>query len=230
VVAVLLTLTLPPPAAHAADDGLWHSILDGFRFVRREPGLRITAAAMCVNTFLAAPFIALVPAMAVEVLRDPGNGTSVLVTAQGIGAVAMALSLGDLVQRFGPRRVMLMMMGTLPFALAAYAYAPNLATSALALLVVGAFYLGALSTFTSIAQLRAPANIRGRAVSVYTVILGALYPIGAVLQGKIADHVGLRATTFGAALVLGALLLVVRAFRPGITKAIDEAVEVGSAA
>ena len=27
--------------------------------VRREPGLRVNAFAMCVNTFLAAPFIAL---------------------------------------------------------------------------------------------------------------------------------------------------------------------------
>ncbi len=230
VVAVLLTLTLPPPASRAAGDRLWHSILEGFRFVRREPGLRITAAAMCVNTFLAAPFIALVAAMAVKVLHDNGSGTSVLVTAQGIGAVAMALSLGSLMHRLGPRRVMLTTMGTLPFALAAYTYAPNVATSALALLVVGAFYLGALSTFTSIAQLRAPDNIRGRVVSVFTVILGAFYPLGAVLQGKIADHVGLRATTFGAAVALGAVLLVVRTFRPGITKAIDEPVAIGSAA
>jgi MFS family permease len=230
VVAVLLTLTLPPPASRAPGDRLWHSIREGFRFVAREPGLRITAAAMCVNTFLAAPFIALVPAMAVEVLHDAGSGTAVLITAQGIGAVAMALSLGSLMERLGPRRVMLTMMGTLPFALAAYSYAPNLATSALALLVVGAFYLGALSTFTSIAQLRAPANIRGRVVSVFTVILGALYPLGAVMQGKVADHVGLRATTFGAAVVLGGVLLAVRAFRPGVTRAIDEPVEVGSAA
>ena len=49
-----------------ATQKLFRSIVDGFRFVRREPGLRINAAAMCLNTFLAAPFIALVPAMADE--------------------------------------------------------------------------------------------------------------------------------------------------------------------
>ena len=58
VVVVLLTLTLPPPGADARDSRLWKSIGDGFRFVRREPGLRVTALAMCLNTFLAAPFIA----------------------------------------------------------------------------------------------------------------------------------------------------------------------------
>ncbi len=165
---------------------------------------------MCLNTLLAAPFIALVPAMAEKVLHNGKNGTSVLITAQGIGAVAMALSLANLIARFGARRVLLMMMSALPIALAIYAYAPNLAASALALLVVGALYLGALSTFTSIAQLRAPASVRGRVVSVFTVILGALYPLGAVIQGKIADGIGLRATTFGAAIVMAASLLVVR--------------------
>ena len=229
VVGVLLTLTLPAPHANARDIKIGRSIADGFAFVRREPGLRITAIAMCLNTLLMAPFIALVPAMAKKVLHSGTTGTSVLVTAQGIGAVAMALSLGELVHRFGARRVLLLMMSVLPVALAGYAYAPNLATSAVAILVVGAVYLGALSSFTSIAQLRAPSDIRGRVLSIYTVILGALYPLGAVIQGKVADRFGLRATTFGAAAVMAGALLIVRLTRPGITKAIDEPVAIGSA-
>jgi hypothetical protein len=64
VVGVLLTLTLPGPTAGSRDLGIVRSITDGFRFVSREPGLRVNALAMCLNTFLAAPFIALVPAMA----------------------------------------------------------------------------------------------------------------------------------------------------------------------
>ena len=67
VVAVLLTLTLPVPARRARPE---RSALDpaGSGSCAREPGLRVNVAAMCVNTFLAAPFIALVPAMAHEVL------------------------------------------------------------------------------------------------------------------------------------------------------------------
>ena len=178
--------------------------------MRREPGLRVNILAMCLNTFLAAPFIALVPTMALEVLNAP-HGTAVLITAQGIGAVAMALMLGGLVERNGPRRVLLTMMGSLPFALAGYAIAPTLAVSAFTLFFVGALYLGALSSFTTIAQLRSPAEIRGRVLSVHTMILGSLYPLGAVLQGKIADSVGLRATTLGAPRCSGRRQLLVRA-------------------
>ncbi len=206
VIAVLLTLALPKPSTHARDQRLFHSIAEGFRFVRNERGLRINAVAMCLNTFLAAPFIALVPAMAENVLHNGKVGTSILITAQGIGAVGMALLLGNLVQRFGPRHLLVGLMAALPPALAAYAYAPNLALSSVALFAVGALYLGALSTFSTIAQLRAPAAIRGRVVSVNTMILGSLYPLGAILQGKIADGIGLRETTFGAAAIMAVVL------------------------
>ncbi len=222
VIAVLLTLTLPKPSEHARDQKLFHSIAEGFRFVRREPGLRVNATAMCLNTFLAAPFIALVPAMAENVLHHGKVGTPILITAQGIGAVGMALALGTLVKRYGPRRLLVGLMAALPLALSAYAYAPDLALSSIALLVVGALYLGALSTFSTIAQLRAPASIRGRVLSVNTMILGALYPLGAVIQGKIADGIGLRATTFGGAAIMGAVLVGTRLARPGITRALDE--------
>ena len=228
VVAVMLTLTLPHPDPSAREEAIWRAIVTGFRFVKREPGLRINALAMCLNTFIAAPFIALVPAMAEKVLDTGKGGTAVLVTAQGIGAVAVALSLGALVAKFRARRVLLFMMGGLPFALALYAYAPDLALSALTLLVVGGLYLGALSTFTTIAQVRAPANLRGRVLSVHTMILGALYPLGAVIQGKVADSAGLRATTFASGVALGAVMLLTRVVRPGITRAIDKPVELVS--
>lgn len=221
VIAVLLTLALPKPGAHASDQRLFRSIAEGFRFVRDERGLRVNAAAMCLNTFLAAPFIALVPAMAENVLHHGKVGTPVLITAQGIGAVAMALLLGSLVHRYGPRRLLVALMSALPVALGAYAYAPDVALSALALLVVGALYLGALSTFSTIAQLRAPANIRGRVVSVNTMILGSLYPLGAVIQGKIADGIGLRATTLGSGALMAAALVGTRLLRPGITSSLD---------
>jgi MFS family permease len=224
VVAVMLTLDLPAPSAHARAEKFLRSIADGFRFVRREPGLRVTALAMCLNTFLAAPFIALVPTMALEVLRSGSGGTAVLITAQGIGAVLMAFSLGSVVERYGARRVLMALMSALPVALVAYAGAPNLALSAVAIFAVGMLYLGALSSFTTIAQLRVPTEIRGRVLAVFTVILGSLYPLGAVMQGKVADHIGLRETTIGSAALMAAVMLATRVVRPGVTAAIDEPV------
>ena len=58
---------------------------------------------LALNSLLAAPFIALVPAVALKVFGNEDTGTSVLITAQGIGAVLMALMLGGLGARYGHR-------------------------------------------------------------------------------------------------------------------------------
>ena len=98
----------------------------GSRFACDEPGIRSVIGDLCLNTLLAAPFIALVPAMASKVLHSGESGTAVLVTAQGIGAVMMALLLGGAVARFGNRRVLRTVLTGLPIALVLYALAPTL--------------------------------------------------------------------------------------------------------
>jgi predicted MFS family arabinose efflux permease len=103
----------------------------------------------------------------------------------------------------------------LPVTLILYALAPSLPLAMVAIFFVGAAYLGCLSSFTTVAQLRAPDALRGRVMSALMVLLGILYPLGSILQGVLADQIGLRATTAGAAVLLGIALLVIRLVRPG---------------
>jgi MFS family permease len=225
VIIVLLLITLPRPHADARAVKILAAIRSGFRFVRADAGLRVVIQTMSLNTLLAAPFIALVPVMAIKVLGSGKTGTSVLVTAQGIGAVAAALAIGPLGMRHGVRWIMVRSVGVVPVALIFYALAPNLPLSAVAILVVGALYLASLSCFTTIAQQRAPSEFRGRVLSVNNVILGTLYPLGATVQGFLADRVGLRAVTAGSAVVMLVVLGGVRMFRPGATLAVAAPVE-----
>lgn len=220
VIAVLLVLRLPDPAPHDGSSILG-SIRQGMRFVRNEPGLRVVVGYMTLNSLLAAPFIALIPTMALEVLDGGPGATSALVTAQGIGAVTMALSLGILVARLGSRRVLLGVLYLLPVSLILYAASPTLAFAVGALLVVGFLYLGALSSFTSIAQLRSPTAVRGRVMSVLMVLLGSVYPLGAVVQGALADAWGLRIVTAGSAALMLVMLVIARIARPAFSDALD---------
>lgn len=221
VIIVLLVITLPRPASDARAVNIVESIRSGVRFVRADPGLRVVIQTMSLNTLLAAPFIALVPAMAIKVLGAGKNGTSVLVTAQGIGAVAAALAIGPLGLRYGMRWIMVRSVALVPIALILYAVAPTLPLSALAILVVGSLYLASLSCFTTIAQQRAPSQYRGRVLSLNNVVLGTLYPLGAALQGLLADQYGLRAVTAGSAVIMIVALVAVRTVRPGYTAALD---------
>ena len=150
------------------------------------------------------------------------SGTAVLVTAQGLGAVLMALLLGSLAHRFGQRRTLLANLVLLPAALLAYAAAPTLTLGAAALFAVGATYLGCLSSFTTIAQLRAPPMLRGRVLSALMVLLGLLYPLGSVVQGALADTLGLRAVTAATAVLLAVGLLALRTLRRGFDRDLED--------
>ncbi len=221
VIAVVSSLALPGPGP-GPFPSIAASIREGFRFAFDESGIRAIIIYMTINSLLAAPFIALVTPMALNVLHAHNRGVSVLLTAQGLGAVVMGVSLGSLTSRYSRRRVMAGVLWLLPPALVAYAVAPNLWVSAACLFVVGALYIGALSSFTSNAQLRAPAALRGRVMSVLNVLLGLLYPIGSLIQGRLADSVGQRKVTAGAAVAMLIALGVIAVVRPGLFRRLED--------
>jgi MFS family permease len=221
VFAVVASFRLPPPAS-SAGTSIMRAIREGAHFMRHDAAMRFVVGCLALNSLLAAPFIALIPAVALTVFDDEKLGTAALVTAQGVGAVTMGLTLGALHARFGHRRALVAFLVGLPVTLLLYALSPTLPVAVVAMFFVGFAYVGALSSFTTVAQLRAPAALRGRAVSVLMMLIGALYPLGSIAQGAIADEIGLRATTAGAAILLALALGLWRLLRPTASAALDE--------
>ncbi len=143
-------------------------------------------------------------------------------TAQGVGAVAGALILPVLAARVGRYRMLLASFVLLPLALVLYGASPNAALATVALVGVGATYMFAFSGIGTTVQLRAPAALRARVLSFYFLALGVLYPIGATLQGPIADRVGLGRVTAASGAVLFAVVALMRLLRPARLAAMDD--------
>ncbi|HET9076431.1 MAG TPA: MFS transporter [Acidimicrobiales bacterium] len=212
-VAVLVALRLvrlPAPEVRPAAPSLRQRLADGFTATAGSTGARFAVVLISVVALTASPFIALVPAVALEVFGSKATGTSVLITAQGIGAVLGALAITPLVDRFGRRAVLVADLVGVCVCLTAYAWAPDLAVAAAALLLVGATYIGVLAGCNTVVQLYAPPELRGRMLGIYMMALGILYPVGATLQGTLANGGGLRLVTSAGA---GVLLVAVAVMR-----------------
>ena len=229
VIVALLLVRLPPAREDTEEGGIWSRIVTGARAARADPGCRLAIKTIAVVAILMSPFIALVPAFALKVFHNGRTGASVLITAQGVGAVVGALLLASLAGRFGRRRVLTASIGALPLTLVGYAAAPNLALGTVALVAVGLAYVGVLSGLGTVVQLRAPAELRARILSLYMVALGVIYPLGAVVHGFLGDRIGLRAVTAGGAALFGALVVVARLTRPQLPLAFDDVAEVAPA-
>jgi len=220
VVAALFFIRLSPPPGRDDQVGLFASLGLGVRAARAEPGCRTAIGMIAVVGLSASPFIALVPVMAHR-LTDSGargiaSATALLTTAQGLGAVVGALAIPPLAARFGRGRMLTTSLAVLPPVLALYGFAPSLPFALPALFVVGLVYIGVLSGLSTVVQLRAPAELRGRVLSLYLVALGVSYPLGSLVQGPLADWLGLARTTAGASALLAIVLVTMRLVRPGV--------------
>jgi len=222
VMVALLFVHIPPAPPNDEPPGLRPRIVAGARGARAEPGCRTAILGIGVIALLLSPFIALIPAVSVKLFGGGEGATSLLVSAQGVGAVAGALSLASLARRYGRRRVLVANLLVLPVVLGAYAAAPTLAVATVALVAVGAAYVGVLSGLGTVVQLRAPAALRARIISLYMLALGTVYPLGAVLQGALADRLGLRVVTAGGAALYLVVLVAAGVARPHLAASLDD--------
>jgi predicted MFS family arabinose efflux permease len=221
VVAALAFIRLSPPPGSTGP--LLRSMRDGLRAAWAQPSCRAATISIGIVAFLAAPFIALVPAVAHALTHGGATqvaaGTAALTTAQGAGAVAGALCIPPLALRLGRGRVLTWSLALLPLVLIGYGAAPSLWLAVAALFVVGMVYMSVLSGLQTVAQLQAPPAYRGRVLSFFMVALGVAYPIGSLAQGPVANHLGVGWTTVGSALLLGVISLIARWRWPGFVRA-----------
>jgi predicted MFS family arabinose efflux permease len=178
------------------------ALADGFRFARSNSAMRRMLVVMIVVIGVGSPFIAFVSQMATNVFDGDSTATSVLVMAQGIGAVTAAFTLGSITNRVGSWRVLVRASLCFAVSLVLYGLAPALWVSAVTLTLVGVSYGYAFTSMMGIAQQHAPDAMRGRVLAVNSFVLGMLYPVGTVVQGAIADVTSLRAVTVGSGVCL----------------------------
>ena len=214
---IAAVLAAPVPSRVGVRRTVRVAVRDALAFVRTTPPVRAMLPVMTLAVLLGSPFMGLSAQMATNVFGADQHGTSLLVTAQGIGAVVAGASMGSLVARWGTRQVLRTAAVVTAPTLVLYGLAPSLWSAALTLVVLAGCYMATLSSCTNITQRSASAEVRGRAMIVNNFVLGMAYPVGVLLQGELADHWSLRAVTVASGVSLGVCLAVLAIARPRLT-------------
>jgi len=223
VVVALTFVRLPAPTPPTLPvEGIARRIAAGARVAAREPGCRSAILLIAIVALVGSPFIGLVPAVAIDGLHRGAAATSALVTGQGIGAVAGALALAPLARAWGRRRLLVGALIAFPTAIVVYGLAPSLVTATLAIVVIGAFYIGVLTGLNTVVQLRAPEHARGRVLGLYMMALGTIYPVGLIIEGAVAGAVGIRHVTVASGVLLLVVMAALLLLRPGLFHALDD--------
>jgi len=206
VIAGLLMMRLPvfqrPVHMVSASKHAWNGIVYSLRHQRVRTILLLFLA---VGVF-GWSYGVLMPAFARDVLGRGANGYGVLMSASGAGACIGALVVATYGHLFTPRRLALGGVWLFSIALFALSVSRNFYIALGFLLVAGFGMLLFFSTSNTVLQTIVPDEMRGRVMGVWSLVFGAMIPLGSLEAGATAHWLG---TPF--ALAFGAIVCAVSA-------------------
>ncbi|MBV8345380.1 MAG: MFS transporter [Candidatus Eremiobacteraeota bacterium] len=217
VVAAVIMMRPSPPSAARREPTLQAMRL-GIVFIARHPALRWILFAQLVTAILTRPYGQLIPALAVNVLHAGARGLGWAVSAAGVGGFGGALVTAYFAQRERRSRLWLQSGLLMSLGVSALAFVPTIAWALPVLFTVGVGTLATLGVTNTLIQMLSPDDVRGRALSIYTMIAIGVVPLGSLVDGAIAAVIGLRPTFALAGVVCVAMFLAIWFAAPAVRR------------
>lgn len=207
---VLLALAAmrPRPAMHvrpAVSGGPWA----GLHFAWRQPALRWALALVGLISFAGTPYLVLMPVFAREVFGGGAQQLGFLVGAAGFGALMGALRLAQREHHSGLERVIVNSGLVASGGLLLFSQVDSFVYALMTLPLVGFAMTSLVAATNTFLQLQAEDALRGRLMSLFSVVFLGFAPLGNLLAGSAAQHFGAPHTITVLALIclIGAAVL-----------------------
>ena len=189
VIAAILALRdvhVPPMATESMVD----QMKGGLRYVRHSYNLKAVMVLGFIGAFLGLPLLTFLPVIVKDVFQQDVGFYSRLMTFSGGGAVTGALIVAYIGKNRHIGRLMLIFLGSFGAAMALFSLSRTPVLSAAILFIAGALLVMCFSLTTSLAQLLAPPELRGRVVSIYMLAFRGGSPLGGLASGWLVTQVG----------------------------------------
>ncbi len=187
VIVALMSLRvkhLPPSTRQRMLDEL----RSGLSYVRHQGSLTSLTSLAFITTLLGFPLLTLLPVIAQDVFAQGVEQYSRMMAFVGAGAVVGALAVAWL-GKFRHMGVTLLVM-QLAFGglVVAFSFSRAMLLSEVLLFFAGTTLIMVFSLITSLVQLVAPNELRGRVMSIFMVAFRGGIPLGNLIAGFVADR------------------------------------------
>jgi len=195
VIYALRAMDLPDRVRPREGSAVSH-ILDGLRYIRRTPLVLGIMILLAVISLFALNFQVLVPTLARNVLHGDSSQYGLLMSCMGAGALLGSVGLATFGGRGLQTRAILAGAVCLGLGEIALFFVKGWGLSGLALFVCGAAMATFSASSNTIIQWSVPDELRGRVMSVHSLVFGGTTPFGAFISGTLAQRLG-ASVTFG---------------------------------
>jgi len=204
------------PHTETRRESTLEAIRGGLATVRRDPVLPWTLSGYGALLFLGPSSALILPVFAVKVLHIGPERLGFLFSAAGLGTIAGALILASISSNAKLGRIYLLGIFTWVLALGTFAVSKQFWITLGTLLVFGVAQTLVGTTTTTLLQTRVPQQMRGRIMSLNTLLIMGVRPLGDFPTGTLMAWIGAPPTVLLAAVlvaVFGAVLVARPALR-----------------
>ncbi|MBE3566004.1 MAG: MFS transporter [Thermogemmatispora sp.] len=221
VLIVLFLMRVPAGEGQAAASGapasdLMDSIRESLQVIGRDAVLPWVIAAYGVLLFFNPSAAIILPYFSVQVLHLTPLQLGLLFSASGVGTVAGALGLASLGEVKRKGRALILAFSLWTVALLVFALSHLFWLSLLTLFLVGAMQNMIAATTITLMQTRVPSQMRGRVMSLNTLLIMAIRPLGDFCASGLIALIGGPPTVALAGAIVGLLSLLLVGGRPAV--------------
>jgi MFS family permease len=171
-------------------DGMRDQLKGGLRYVRHQPQLMTLTILGFISAFLGLPLLTFLPIITKDVFQQDVALYTRFMTVAGMGAVLGALTVAWIGKHRHMGLMLLTMQALLGLTAVAFSLSRTIWLSQALLFVGGAMLVTCFSMTTSLVQLLAPQELRGRVVSIYMVAFRGGSPLGGLISGWLVTQLG----------------------------------------
>ncbi len=190
VLGALLLVRAEGAPRPRAGTTMGEEVLEGLRYALGTPRIALMLSLVLVVSLFVFNFTVFVPLLTRSVLQLGAEGFGFLMAALGVGAVTGALALATLGSRQTPLRAIFVAGGLSCVALLALSATALFREAVLLLFLTGFYSIVFIASCNTTLQLTTPDELRGRVMSLHTLMFGGVFPLGAFMTGALAEAFG----------------------------------------
>ncbi len=208
IVLVLMTMPVESTPSKAISKGILKDLKEGFSFILNTREILFVITTIMVFSLFGIPYHHFLAVYAEDILKIGAKGLGFLMSSSGLGAFSAAMILAFLGDVKNKKAYMSVAGILFSIFLIAFSLSRITILSVIFLFVTGWSIVSFLANSNSLIQLSVDDSIRGRVMSVFSLVFLGLSPVGSLIIGSMADYISTPT-----ALVLSGVLCLIAALR-----------------
>ncbi|MEH2002301.1 MAG: MFS transporter [Nostoc sp.] len=208
VIAALLAMKVKPWKNVVSDGNPIQKVKEGFVYAFSFPPIRSILLLSALVSLMGLQNTILVPVIAEQILKGGAESLGFLMAASGVGALTGGIYLATRQTILGIGKLIALAPTILGIGLIAFSFSRFLPLSLFTMLFVGLGTILQIAASNTFLQTIVEDDKRGRLMSLYTMSFLGMIPVGNLLGGFLASHIGAPNTLIidGIACIIGSII------------------------